>query len=81
LTSLAASVVDDDRFVLAVMIVAMIGIPRIARRFVPARPDGAARTAAPRSAPPGCRLPPVDDAVVSDLRRWRAARAWNASRS
>jgi len=42
LTSLAASVVDDDRFVLAVMLVAMIGIPRIARRFVPAlRPDGA----------------------------------------
>ena len=36
-TSLAAaSIVDDDRFVLLVMVIAMIAIPRIARRFVPA---------------------------------------------
>ena len=36
-TSLAtASIVDDDRVVLLVMIVAMIAIPRVARRFVPA---------------------------------------------
>jgi hypothetical protein len=36
-TSLAAaSLVDDDRFVLLVMVVAMIAIPRIARRVIPA---------------------------------------------
>jgi len=40
-TSLAAaSIADDDRFIALVMIVAMIVIPRLARRFVPAlRPD------------------------------------------
>jgi hypothetical protein len=36
----AASVADDDRFIALVMIVAMIVIPRLARRFIPAlRPD------------------------------------------
>ena len=36
----AASIADDDRFIALVMIVAMIVIPRLARRFVPAlRPD------------------------------------------
>ena len=59
MTSLAASVVDDDRFVLAVMIVAMIGIPRIARRFVPAlRPDGAGSNGnAQERAAAVCRCP------------------------
>jgi len=40
-TSLAAaSIFDDDRFIAVVLIVAMIAIPRLARRFVPAlRPD------------------------------------------
>src|SRR5438034_1320680 len=40
-TSLAAGrIADDDRFIALVMIVAMIVIPRLARRFVPAlRPD------------------------------------------
>jgi hypothetical protein len=40
-TSLAAaSIADDDRFIALVMIVAMIVIPRLARRFVPPlRPD------------------------------------------
>jgi hypothetical protein len=39
-TIVAASIADDDRFIAVVMIVAMIAIPRIARRFVPAlRPD------------------------------------------
>jgi len=38
---LAARVVDDDRFIAIVIVVAMIVIPRLARRFVPAlRPDG-----------------------------------------
>ena len=36
----AASNADDDRFIALVMIVAMIVIPRLARRFVPAlRPN------------------------------------------
>jgi len=36
----AASIADDDRFITLVMIVAMIVIPQLARRFVPAlRPD------------------------------------------
>ncbi len=36
----AASIADDDRFIALVMIVAMIVIPWLARRFVPAlRPD------------------------------------------
>jgi hypothetical protein len=36
----AASIADDDRFIALVMIVAMIVIPRLVRRFVPAlRPD------------------------------------------
>ena len=36
----AASIADDDRFIALVMIAAMIVIPRLARRFVPAlRPD------------------------------------------
>ena len=36
----AASIADDDRFIALVMIVAMIVIPQLARRFVPAlRPD------------------------------------------
>jgi len=41
-TSLAAaSIADDDRFIALVMIVAMIAIPRLARRFIPAlRPSG-----------------------------------------
>jgi len=40
-SSLAAGrIADDDRFIALVMIVAMIVIPRLARRFVPAlRPD------------------------------------------
>jgi hypothetical protein len=40
-TSLAAGrIADDDRYIALVMIVAMIVIPRLARRFVPAlRPD------------------------------------------
>ena len=40
-TSLAAAgIADDDRFIALAMIVAMIVIPRLARRFVPAlRPD------------------------------------------
>ena len=32
----AASIVDDDRVVLLAMVIAMIVIPRLARRFVPA---------------------------------------------
>jgi hypothetical protein len=36
----AANIADDDRFIALVMIVAMIVIPRLARRLVPAlRPD------------------------------------------
>jgi len=33
---IAATIADDDRFIALVMIVAMIVIPRLARRFVPA---------------------------------------------
>jgi hypothetical protein len=33
---LAAGIADDDRFIGLVMIIAMIGLPRVARRFVPA---------------------------------------------
>ena len=42
-TSLAAAgIADDDRFIALVMVVAMIAIPRLARRFIPAlRPDSA----------------------------------------
>lgn len=37
---LAARIVDDDRFIALVIVVAMVVIPRVARRFVPAlRPD------------------------------------------
>ena len=37
---LAASITDDDRFIALVMIVTMLVIPWLARRFVPAlRPD------------------------------------------
>jgi len=36
----AAGIADDDRFIALIMIVAMIVIPRLARRLVPAlRPD------------------------------------------
>ena len=35
-TVLAAGILDDDRFIGLVMIVAMIVLPRVARRFVPA---------------------------------------------
>ena len=39
-TDVAASIADDDRFIALVMIVALIVIPRLARRFVTAlRPD------------------------------------------
>jgi hypothetical protein len=50
-TSLAtASLIDDDRVILLVMVVAMIVIPRLARRFIPAlRPAGAAGAAPPRA--------------------------------
>jgi hypothetical protein len=40
LPAVAASIADDDRFIAIVMIVAMIALSRLARRFVPAlRPN------------------------------------------
>ncbi len=36
----AAGIADDDRFIAAVMLVAMLVLPRLARRLIPAlRPD------------------------------------------
>ena len=65
-TSMAtASIVDDDRVILLVMVVAMIAIPRLARRFIPAlRPAGAgaapsrAEDRAPTAVPAARRTPP-----------------------
>jgi hypothetical protein len=66
-TSLAtASIVDDDRVILLVMVVAMIVIPRLARRFIPAlRPSAGAGAApsraedpAPTGVPASRRTPP-----------------------